>query len=395
MLSKLSVGDLDLEEKRVFCRVDYNVPLEGGAVTDDRRITASLPTLKLLLDRGASVVLASHLGRPRGRPRPELSLRPVAERLSELVGQPAAFAGDCVGDEANRACGELKPGGLILLENLRFHREEEANDPEFARALARLGDAYVNDAFGSAHRAHASTVGLPSVLKPAAAGLLMARELEQLGQLHENPESPFAAILGGAKVSGKIELIENLMPRVDLLLIGGGMAYTFLKALMTSVGRSLLEEDRLTLAKALVQQAREQNKEVVLPVDHVVSVGDQKDPVRTTEGAAIASEEAGMDIGPRTIELFAEKVAKARTIFWNGPLGRFEVEEFSLGTRKVAEAMASAEAVTVVGGGDTAAAVRKFGLAEKMTHVSTGGGASLEFLSGASLPGVEALDDAP
>ena len=393
--NKLSIRNLDLRGKRVFCRVDYNVPMKRGLIADDARIIASLPTIRLLHEQEARVILASHLGRPGGRPRAEFSLRPVAERLSERVGRPVAFSGDCVGEKADSASAGLEPAGILLLENLRFHAEEEANDTDFSLALARLGDAYVNDAFGTAHRAHASTVGLPSILKPAAAGLLMIRELEHLSSLRRDPESPFVAILGGAKVSDKIGLIRHLMPLVDVLLIGGGMAYTFLDALGTPVGQSLLDEDGLTLAKSLIRQARELNKEMVLPMDHVVCVGGQEDRVRTTEGPEISKEEKGMDIGPATIQRFVEEVAKAKTLLWNGPVGRFEVDAFSRGTRRVAQAMASSGGVTVVGGGDTAAAVRAFGLADKMTHLSTGGGASLEFLSGISLPGVQALDDAP
>jgi phosphoglycerate kinase len=319
----------------------------------------------------------------------------VAERLGELLGKPVAFVEECVGEAAEQAASALEPGGFLLLENVRFHKEETANEEEFSAALAKLGEAYVNDAFGTAHRAHASTVGVPSHLKPAASGLLMDRELEHLGKLLEDPQSPFVAVLGGAKVSDKIELIDNLMPRVDTFLVGGGMAYTFLKAYMSPIGQSLLEEDKLTLAKALVQKAREQGKEFVLPVDHVVNVGGNDEEHRTTDTVDIAASEAGMDIGPKSVELFSEKLRSAKTVLWNGPVGRFEVEAFSNGTRAVGEAMAAGGAVTVVGGGDTASAVRKFGLTDKMTHVSTGGGASLELLSGLPLPGVAAMDDAP
>ncbi len=396
MTRKLSVRELDVEPgRRVFCRVDFNVPIQGGKVGDDTRIAASLPTLKLLAGKGARTVLASHLGRPKGKPSPEFSLEPVAERLGSLLGGGVAFATDCVGEEAEKASREIAPGSFLLLENLRFHKEEEANDASFAAGLARLGDLYVNDAFGTAHRAHASTAGVPAILKPAAAGLLMEAELEHLGRLLERPESPFVAILGGAKVSDKIELIENLLPHVDLFLVGGAMAYTFLKAFTKPTGRSPIEEDRLTLAKALVQKARGQGKDFLFPVDHVVTVGGKDDVHHATEGTDIVGDEAGVDIGPRTADLFAARIAQARTVLWNGPLGRFEVEAFSGGTRKVAEALATSAAVSVVGGGDTASAVKKFGLTSRMTHVSTGGGASLEFLSGLPLPGVAALDDAP
>jgi phosphoglycerate kinase len=394
MPAKLSVRDLDVKERRVFCRVDFNVPLDEGKVADDTRIRAALPTLKLLAEKGAKTILASHLGRPKGKAVPELSLKPAADRLSELIERPVSFVEECIGETAEQAASALEPGGFLVLENVRFHKEETANDAGFAAALAKLGEVYVNDAFGTAHRAHASTVGVPSHLKPAASGLLMDRELEHLGKLLENPQSPFVAILGGAKVSDKIELIDNLMPRVDTFLVGGGMAYTFLKAYMSPIGDSLLEEDRLTLAKALVQKAREQGKEVLLPEDHVVNVGGNDDDYRTTDGVDIVANEAGVDIGPKTIESFSRRLAGAKTVLWNGPVGRFEVEAFSNGTRAIGEALANSGAVSVVGGGDTASAVRKFGLTEKMTHVSTGGGASLELLSGLPLPGVEALDDA-
>jgi phosphoglycerate kinase len=394
MPNKLSVRDLDVRGKRVFCRVDFNVPLEDGKVADDTRIRAALPTLELLAKRGAGVVLASHLGRPKGKPSPAMSLKPVSDRLAEVLGRPVAFCEETIGETAEEACKRLEPGGVLLLENLRFDKREEANDPEFAAELAKLGDVYVNDAFGTAHRAHASVAGVPAVLKPAAAGLLMERELEQLGRLMENPESPFVAILGGAKVSDKIDLIENLMPRVDLFLIGGGMAYTFLKAYLHPVGKSLLEDDKITLAKALVERARRGGKEVVLPADHVVTVNQSDDDFHTTEGVDIMANEAGVDIGPQTIREFVERIGKAKTILWNGPLGRFEVEAFAEGTRKVAMALAECDAVTVLGGGDSVAAVKTFGLADTMSHVSTGGGASLELLSGLTLPGVAALDDA-
>jgi phosphoglycerate kinase len=394
MSRKRSVRDLEVRGKRVFCRVDYNVPMEGGAVADDMRIRASLPTLRHLSEHGGRTVLASHLGRPAGKPKPEFSLKPIAERLESLLGRPVSFVPSCVGEEAERAAEAVEPGGFLLLENVRFHKEEEANDEAFAAGLAKLGDVYVNDAFGTAHRAHASTVGVPRILKPAAAGFLMETELEHLGRLLEKPESPFVAILGGAKVSDKIELVENLLPRVDLFLVGGAMAYTFLKAFMKPVGKSLLEEDRTTLAKALVQRARDAGHDFLFPVDHVVTIGGKDDHYRTTEGVEIVGDEAGVDIGPKTAELFAAKIASARTVLWNGPLGRFEVEAFSHGTQRVAEALATSRAVSVVGGGDTAAAVEQFGLSAGMTHVSTGGGASLEFLSGLPLPGVEALDDA-
>jgi phosphoglycerate kinase len=393
---KLSVRDLrDLAGKRVFCRVDFNVPIAAGIVRDDTRIAASLPTIRLLAGAKARVVLSSHLGRPKGKPKPEYSLAPVARHLERLLGSPVLFAEDCVGAPAERGVAATPPGGVLLLENLRFHAEEEANDPAFSESLARLGDLYVNDAFGSAHRAHASTAGVPARLKPAAAGLLMVAELDHLGRLLEHPDHPFLAILGGAKVSDKIELIDNLLPRVDGFLIGGAMAYTFLAATGQPVGRSLVEADKLDLARAVLHRVRDAGKALVLPVDHVVAVGGDDANVRTTPGVAIGDEEAGMDIGPKTASAFAAEISRAGTVLWNGPVGRFEVEAFAAGSRRVAEALAGSGGVTVVGGGDTGAAVQAFGLASRITHVSTGGGASLEFLSGLPLPGVEALDDAP
>jgi phosphoglycerate kinase len=396
MARKLSVRDLrDLAGKRVFCRVDVNVPIEAGRVTDDTRIVASLPTIGLLSQSGARVVLASHLGRPKGKPKPEFSLAPVAARLTSLLGRPAAFVGACIGEVAERAVADLAPGAVLLLENLRFHTGEEANDDAFSDALARLGDLYVNDAFGSAHRAHASTTGVPARLKPAAAGLLMEAELKHLSHLLEDPVHPFLAILGGAKVSDKIELIENLMPRVDGFLVGGAMAFTFLAARGVPTGCSLVESEKLDRARALLERADTAGKRFLLPIDHVAAVkGDDRD-VRTTSGVSLAPDEAGMDIGPGTVAAFIAEIGRAGTVLWNGPVGRFEVEAFATGSRRVAEALAASRAVSVVGGGDTAAAVERFGLTSRMTHVSTGGGASLEFLSGLPLPGVDALDPAP
>jgi phosphoglycerate kinase len=394
MPTKLSVGDLELKDRRVFCRVDYNVPLADGRVADDTRIRASLPTLRALMEAGARTVLASHLGRPKGERKPELSLAPVAECLSGILDRPVAFADDCIGETAEQAAAALEPGGLLLLENLRFHKEETANDPDFAKALARLGDLYVNDAFGTSHRAHASTAGVAALLDPAAAGYLMERELQHLGRLLEAPASPFIAVLGGAKVSDKIELVENLLPRVDGFIIGGAMAYTFLKAAGSPTGASRTEADKLELAQSLRGKAREARKEFLLPVDHVVTVGGNDDVFRATEGVEIGENEAGVDLGPRTVEAFTTRLGEARTVLWNGPVGRFEVDAFAAGSRAVAQALADSDGVSVVGGGDTAAAVRKFGLTGRMTHVSTGGGASLELLSGLTLPGVAALDDA-
>jgi len=396
MTRKLSVRDLrDLGGQRVFCRVDFNVPIAAGRVTDDSRIVASIPTIRLLAGAGARVILASHLGRPKGKPKPEFSLAPVAHHLASCLGSPVGFAEDCIGTAASDGVAATSAGGVLLLENLRFHAEEEANDPGFADALARLGDLYVNDAFGSAHRAHASTAGVPARLKPAAAGLLMQAELDHLGKLLAHPDHPFLAILGGAKVSDKIALIDNLLPHVDAFLIGGAMAYTFLVAEGQPVGRSLVEADRVDLARTMLERVRAAGKLILLPVDHVVAVGGDDNVVRTTTGVALGDDEAGMDIGPKTAAAFATEIARAGTVLWNGPVGRFEVTAFAAGSRVVAEALAASRAVTVVGGGDTGAAVHAFGVASKITHVSTGGGASLEFLSGLPLPGVVALDDAP
>ena len=393
MSKKLSVRDLDLKGKKVFCRVDFNVPLDGGEVGDDNRIDAALPTLRHLADQGARTILASHLGRPRGKAKPDLSLAPVARRLEQKLGKPVAFAADCIGEPAKAAVDALADGGFVLLENLRFHPGEEANKEEFAAELAALADVFVNDAFGTAHRAHASTAGVPGILKPAAAGFLLHRELEQLGKLTGSPDSPFVAILGGAKVSDKITLIENLMPLVDTFIVGGAMAYTFLKSMVHPVGNSLIEGDKLSLAKALMQQAEVAGKQFLLPVDHVVTMGDDE-TFSTTDNVDIMGNAAGVDVGPKSIELFTPVLKNARTVLWNGPLGRFELDQFANGTRRIGEALAGSNAVSVVGGGDTASAVRKFDLADKMSHVSTGGGASLEFLSGLPLPGVDALGDA-
>jgi phosphoglycerate kinase len=393
---KLGVKDLtNLADRRVFCRVDFNVPLDAGRVQDDARMRASLPTIRFLVEAGAKVVLASHLGRPKGKRKPEFSLGPVARHLATLLAAPVAFAEDCIGAPAQLAVARMRGGDVALLENLRFHPEEEANDPGFARELAASADLYVNDAFGSAHRAHASTAGVPALVKPAAAGLLMQDELVQLGRLLDRPDRPFLAILGGAKVSDKIELIDNLLPHVDVFLIGGAMAYTFLKAGGVPVGRSLVEADRLDLARAVRARVEAAGKTMTLPVDHVAAVPGDDANVRTTEGVALGDDEAGMDIGPKTVTEFTRAIAAAKTILWNGPVGRFEVAAFATGSRRVAEALAASRAVTVVGGGDTGAAVHAFGVGSQMTHVSTGGGASLEFLSGRPHPGVVALDDAP
>ena len=391
--------DLDLEGKKAFIRVDFNVPIKGGTITDDTRIRASLPTIEHALDRGATVILASHLGRPKGKPNPEYSLRPVAARLSELLGRPVVFAEDCIGEPARKAIAEASGGGaparggVVLLENLRFHGEEEKNDPAFARSLAELADVYINDAFGSAHRAHASTEGIVHHVKAAAAGLLMAKEVEYLGQVLEQPDRPFVAILGGAKVSDKLEVIENLIPRVDALLVGGAMAYTFFKAQGQPVGKSLVEDDLLDTARDLIRRASERKLRFELPVDHVVAPAlEAGAPSQTLAvGDAAIGDRMGLDIGPRTAQTYRDIIAAAKTVIWNGPMGVFEIDQFANGTIAVAKAVASVSGTTVIGGGDSIAAVVKAGVAGAITHISTGGGASLEFLGGRTLPGVEAL----
>ena len=393
---KRSIRDLDLKNRRVFIRDDFNVPLKNGVIGDDTRIRASLPTIKYARDAGAKcVVLASHLGRPKGRPNPEMSLRPVAERLTELLGVPVAFAGDCVGPEAENAVRNAPPGGVVLLENLRFHPEEEKNEVGFARALASLADAYVNDAFGAAHRAHASVEAIVRLMPHAAAGLLMETELRYLGGVLEKPERPFVAVLGGAKVSDKIEVIENLIPRVDRLLIGGAMAYTFFKAMGKPTGRSLVENDKLDAARDIMRRAQERGLQFLLPSDHVVA--DKPEPGVPTEVLNVDSnaigDRMGLDIGPVTVAAYTKALRDAKTVVWNGPMGVFEIDEFAHGTIGVAKAVAEVQGTTIVGGGDSIAAVKKAGVADRITHISTGGGASLEFLGGRTLPGVAVLPD--
>lgn len=390
-----AVDQLPVEGKRVLVRVDFNVPMnDEGQITDDTRIRAALPTIRTLLERGAAVILMSHLGRPKGKVVESLRLDPVARRLSELLGRPVGKVNDCVGPEAEAAARAMKPGDVLLLENLRFHPEEEKNDPDFARALAALADAYVNDAFGAAHRAHASTEAVARLL-PAAAGLLVLKELEIMGRALERPDRPFLAILGGAKVSDKIGVIENLLGKVDILAIGGGMAYTFLRARGYEIGRSLLDEERVPLAKRLLQEAEQKGVRLLLPVDVVVAPEISADaPTRVVPVDQIPADQQGLDIGPETAKILAEAVREAKTIVWNGPMGVFELEPFARGTRAVAMAMAQSDGVTIIGGGDSAAAVEQMGVASRMTHVSTGGGASLEFLEGRTLPGLAALEAA-
>jgi phosphoglycerate kinase len=393
-MAKLSIEQLDLGGRRVFLRVDLNVPLEGDAVTDDTRLTAVIPTIEHALKAGAAVVLASHLGRPKGKPVPEYSLRPVAARLSALLGRSIPLAPDCVGGETETRAGELAAGEILLLENLRFHEEEEANDDGFARQLAALADCYVNDAFAAAHRAHASIEAITHHLQPAAAGLLMRRELETLTRILEHPERPLAAILGGAKVSDKLALVEHLLERVDTLVIGGGMAFTFLRAMGHDVGRSLVEADRVDTARRVLESARRRGVQLVLPVDAVVAAG-----IDSPEGRAVGIREIppasmGLDIGPLTVDRFATSLRSARTIVWNGPMGVFEKPPFAAGTLALARAVVDGPAFTVVGGGDTVAAVTRAGVAERIGYISTAGGAFLEFLEGRALPGVEALTEA-
>jgi phosphoglycerate kinase len=389
-----SIKDLPLAGKRTFIRVDFNVPIKDGRIGDDTRIRASLPTITYAIEQGAIVILASHLGRPKGKPSPEYSLQPVAGRLAELVGKPVAFATDCVGEPARQAIANAKRGDVILLENLRFHPEEEKNDPGFANELAELADVYVNDAFGSAHRAHASTEGIVHVVKDAAAGFLMAKELEYLGRVLERPERPFVAILGGAKVSDKLEVIENLIPRVQALLIGGAMAYTFLKARGVPIGKSLVEDELLDQARDIERRAADKGLRFELPTDHVVAAKVEAGAPAATlaVGDPAIGDRLGLDIGPKTVQSYRDVIRGARTVVWNGPMGVFEIDVFASGTIEVAKAVAAVNGTTVIGGGDSIAAVAKAGVTDKITHISTGGGASLEFLGGRRLPGVVALD---
>lgn len=397
-MSKLSIRDLELKGKRVFIRVDFNVPLDGGKVSDDTRITAALPTIRLAIEKGAKVVLASHLGRPKGEANLKYSLKPVAEHLSGLLGKIVPITADCVGPEAEAAAAALQEGDVLLLENLRFHKAEEANDSTFSESLARLCDVYVNDAFGTAHRAHASTEGITHFVSQAAAGLLMERELKYLYGALQKPERPFVVILGGAKVSDKIQVIENLLKSADEVLIGGAMAYTFFLSQGLSVGKSLVEPDKVDLARSLEKLAIEKGVSLRLPTDHVVAASpDDGASARNVGIDETPADSMGLDIGPATQAAYAEIIARAKTVIWNGPMGLFEKEPFNLGTRAVATAVANATeskgATSIIGGGDSVAAIHELGLAGKITHISTGGGATLELLAGDTLPGVAALTD--
>jgi phosphoglycerate kinase len=395
-MNKLTIKELDLRGKRVFIRVDFNVPLKDGVVTDDTRIRETLPTLKLAIEKDGRLVLASHLGRPKGGPDAKYSLKPAAKKLEELLGKAVAFAADCVGADAEARSKALKDGDVLVLENVRFHPEEEKNDEAFSKQLAALCDSvFVSDAFGSAHRAHASVVGITKFVGQAAAGLLMEKELVYIGKAMSNPTRPFVAILGGAKVSDKIEVVENLMRIADAMLIGGGMAYTFLKARGVPIGKSLVEDDKLDLAKKILTDAERKNFKLLLPVDHVITPELKAGaPSRVVNAGATPADQMGLDIGPETIEAYKAEIAKAKTIVWNGPMGVFEMPAFARGTLEIAKAVAArtaAGATSIIGGGDSVAAVHKAGVADKISHISTGGGASLEFLGGRKLPGVEAL----
>jgi phosphoglycerate kinase len=393
-MNKLTIEEIEPSGKAVFVRVDFNVPLANGEVGDDTRIASALPTIQNLVERGARVVLASHLGRPAGKPVEDLKMDPVAKRLGRLLGKAVRKLDDCVGADVEAAIAEMMPGDVVLLENLRFHKEETDNDEQFARALAAPVDMYVNDAFGTAHRAHASTEGITKFVEPCAAGFLMGKEIEYFSTVLTAPATPFVTILGGAKVSDKIGTIDNLMDVTDKFLVGGGMAYTFLKAQGCEIGESLCEDDKMDVAREAIEKAKRLGKPFVLPVDNVIARQLSEDAeTRISEGKDVDPGWMGLDIGPKTIELFCDELAGAETVVWNGPVGAFEVKSFEEGTRSVANCVAESSAISVIGGGDTAAAVAQFGLSDRMSHISTGGGASLEILEGKKLPGIEALTD--
>ncbi|OEU62459.1 MAG: phosphoglycerate kinase [Desulfuromonadales bacterium C00003094] len=395
MLNKMTVKDVDCRGKRVFCRVDFNVPLDSeGRISDDNRIVAALPTIRHILGQGGRLILASHLGRPKGEPKAEFSLLPVANHLAQLLSQPVIMAPDCIGSEVEKLAQSLENGQVMLLENVRFHAGETTNDSQFARQLANLAEVYVNDAFGTAHRAHASTAGVAQLLTPAVAGFLIEKEIRYLGQAVTEPIRPLVAIIGGAKVSDKLPAIENLLDKVDTLLIGGGMAYTFLRAQGFSLGTSLLEEDRVALAGTLLQHAADRGVRLVLPCDHVAAAEFNAEAAYLLCGNHdFPDSHMGLDIGPKTIEEYCQIVSQAGTVLWNGPMGVFEFDAFAKGTFAIARALADSAAVSIIGGGDSVAAANKSGLAQHMTHISTGGGASLEFLEGKELPGIAALND--
>lgn len=394
MSNKKSIADMDVKGKRVIARVDFNVPLdENGNVTDDKRIRGALPTIKYIIENGGKLILVSHLGRPKNGPEAKFSMKPAADRLSKLLGKEVILAKDVIGEDAKAKAANLKEGEILMLENVRFHKEETKNDPGFAKELASMADIYCNDAFGTAHRAHASTAGLADYL-PSCCGFLIKKELDVMGKALNNPERPFVAILGGAKVSDKISVIENLLDKVDTLIIGGGMAYTFIKAQGYGVGTSICEMDKLDLAKSLLEKAKDKGVKLLLPVDTVVGKEFKAD----TEHKVVSSDNIpddwmGLDIGPKTVENFANAIKGAKTVVWNGPMGVFEFENFAVGTKKIAQALAESGATSIVGGGDSAAAVEQLGFADKITHISTGGGASLEFLEGKELPGIAVLDE--
>ncbi|HEX7358521.1 MAG TPA: phosphoglycerate kinase [Ignavibacteriaceae bacterium] len=397
-MNKLSIDNVQLKGKRILVRVDFNVPLDENLnITDDIRITESLPTIKKIITDGGKAILMSHLGRPKGGPNPKYSLKPTAVRLSELLGKEVKLAPDCVGPDTKAMVDAMKEGDVLILENVRFHSEEEKNDPAFAKQLAELGDVYINDAFGSAHRAHASTEGVTKFIKISAAGYLMQKELDYLGGAITNPKRPYVAILGGAKISGKIDVINNLLNKVDTLIVGGGMAYTFYKAEGKEIGTSLLEAEKIDLAKQVLENVKKSGIKFLLPVDVVVASEFRNDsPAAVVSVDNIPSDKMGLDIGPETVKLFSKELKTAKTIVWNGPMGVFEMDNFATGTNAIAKALADATAegaITVIGGGDSAAAITKAGLKNKVSHVSTGGGASLEFLEGKELPGVLALND--